>query len=206
MNSTDLLIKELTKDHTKINRNFSPAIRLLVFLYGTFIIASIALYFKTPFIFRMQNLSHMIELLGMFLFINALTYFGLQSLVPGSDKTRSFYYLVATSAFMILAMSYRIIHPQTYNVLRDNCEFEAIAVSIITTLLGHLLLKKSEFAQKRTFGYIIFFALPLLGTFFLHMTCKLTFVHVLSCHVLSPMMVPLVYTIIMDSKNSYKSN
>ena len=200
MNSTEQLIKELTKDHTKIIRNFSPALRLMLFLYGTFILASIVLYFKTPFIFRLQNISHLVEILGMFLFINAFTYFGLQSLVPGSNKTKSFYLLIATSLFLILAMSYRIIAPQTHNVVRDYCELEAIAVSIFTTFIGHCLLKKSEFAQKSAFGYLIFFALPMLATIFLHLTCELTFFHVLSCHIISPMIVPLTYTIIKGKK------
>lgn len=200
MNSTEQLIRELTKDHTKVARNFNPAVRLMIFLYGTFILASTILYFKTPFIFRTQNLSHIFEILSMFLFINAFTYFSLLSLVPGSNKTKSFFLLIVTSTLLIFAMGYRLIEPQTYNVLRDYCELEAIAVSVVTTIIGHFLLKKSEFAQRSVFGYLIFFALPMLSTFFLHLTCKLTFFHVLSCHIISPMLVPLTYIIIKNRK------
>lgn len=200
MKSTEDLIKELSDNHSKINRNFSPLIRLIIFLYGTFLLSSIALYFDSPYIFNVQNLPHLFEIFCMFLFINALSYIGFLSLVPGSDKTRSFYFLMITALLLFLAMLFRVLEPQTYSIIRDNCEVEAIGVSIFTTIVGHLLLKKSEFAQTRYISYTIFFALPMLATFFLHMTCKLTFIHILSCHIISPMIVPLIYTIIKRKK------
>jgi hypothetical protein len=193
MKTTEKLIEELASTHTKTNRNLSPAIRTMLFLHGTFLIVSFILYIRSPFIMRVQNLAHAIELFSLFSFVSFSALLVFQSLVPGINKSRTLILSLISLVFLIVSLSYRFFSPQEFNIVRSYCEAEAIAISIVTTIIGNILIKRSEFAKNSIISKAIFIILPLVGTFFMHMTCSLEFMHFLTCHVVSPLIVPVIY-------------
>ncbi len=191
--NTQNLIDKLVKDHKAIKRDLAPITRTFLFLYATLFISSALLYLKTPFEFHFQNSAHFLESVTLFVFINIFTFFCFESFVPGANKKKVFLLAVTSFVLLTLVMLIRLQSPQTYSITRPYCEFESISISVVTTLMGHFLLKRSEYAKKTIFAYGILYALPMLATFFLHMTCNLTFWHVLECHILPPVIIPSIY-------------
>lgn len=202
MKTTEKLIEELSSTHTKINRNLSPVIRTLIFLYGAFVIVSFILYFRLPFIMKIQNLSHAFELFSLLSFASFTAFLGFQSLVPGVNKNRTLILSLTSAVLLILIFGFRLFSPQNFNIIRSYCEFEAIGISILTTIIGSILIKRSEFAKDNIISKAIFIILPMTATFFMHMTCSLEFMHFITYHVISPLIVPVVYLIVRGLRKS----
>ncbi len=206
MKTTEELIKELTSTQTSISRDYSPLARTVIFLYLLFSIMALALYWIRPFSFSLQNLNHAIEVTALFLFLNSLTYFGFKSFIPGENKKTSFYFVITSLMFVVLAFTARLFAPQTYNVIRPNCEFEAMAISLVTTFIGHLVLRKNEYALNSGLSKCIFLSVPMMAILFLHGVCSLEFQHVLMCHILAAQLIPVAYLITISRMKAFKGS
>ncbi|MBY0517578.1 MAG: hypothetical protein K2P81_11745 [Bacteriovoracaceae bacterium] len=198
MKSTEDLIKELSHSHTSVSRDYSPFVRSVLFLYLLSALIAAVLYFIRPFTFHIQNISHGMELISLFLFLNALTYFGFKSFVPGERKKASFYAVLISFSLLLLSLIPRYFVGQSYNVIRPNCEFEAMGVSLITTLLGHILLRRNEYALRSTLSKGIFLSMPMTAIVFLHGVCSLELYHVFMCHIAASLFIPSVYLIAIN--------
>lgn len=201
MKSTDELINQLASKHTKIKRDFSPEIRTFFTIYTISLVVSIGLFLINPYAFKIQNLFHALELLSLFLFIHALVYLGFKSFVPGENKKLSLMLFGLATFLMIIVFLNRSSHPQIFNQVRHLCEVEAIGISILTTFIGHLMMKKNEYAKKSASSSVLFIALPIVATFIMHGICSITFMHVLICHFLCPLLVPIIYLICFKDRS-----
>lgn len=200
MKSTEDLIKELSQSHAPVSRDLSPAIRTALTVYGLSALISFILYLVNPFTFMVQNKMHGLELISLFLFLNAVIYFGFKSFVPGEKKDKAFHFVVGASILLILSLIPRVFIDQSFNLSRANCEIEAMAVSMITTFIGHLILRKTEYGKSLLVTRTIFLSLPLMAVFFLHGVCSLQLGHVISCHVFASLIIPVLYLIITNCK------
>jgi hypothetical protein len=195
MNSTEGLIKKLATSQTIAGRDYSPVMRTLLFVSFFFPAMAGILYLIRPFSVVIQNLLHGFEILSLSLFLVALTYFGFKAFVPGEKLKKSLWMVIGSSGLMLLMFSIRLFEPQLFNEVRPFCELEAIAISVITTLISHVILKKNEFALNTPLAKTIFLSLPMIAAVMLHGVCSLQPVHVILCHVVSPLIVPVGYLI-----------
>lgn len=196
MKSTDELIEKLTSNHNKIDRDFSPITRTFFTIYTILFLVFTILFFHNPYIFKFQNFFHVLEILSLICLIHALTFLGFKSFIPGENKKNALLLTSMSLLFVILAFSSRMIIPQTYHQIRNLCEVEAIAISIATTLFGHFLLKKNEFARNNTLSSMLILALPILATLFMHGVCSIDLIHVMVCHLITPLIIPIFYIFI----------
>lgn len=193
MKSTEDLIETLIKSNKKVTRDFSPIQRTLITICSLIIMAFTALYLSNPYSYEIKNLSHGLEVISLIVLIYALVYLGFKSFVPGENKRNALILVSISFLFVFITFSYRFINPQTYNKVRQLCEVEAISLSLITTVLGHFLLKRNEYARHNIYSYVLFLALPAIGTLFMHGVCSISFIHVLICHLISPLLIPGFY-------------
>src|SRR5690606_112925 len=100
------------------------------------------------FNFSIKNFSHGIELLVLFIFLNMITYFGFQSFIPGENKKKSFLLILVTLIPLLYTLFHFLFYQHEYNIVRSNCEYEAMGISLIATTAMHFLIKKNEFAWK----------------------------------------------------------
>lgn len=196
MKTQNDLIKQLIQDHSKVRRDLPPLMRLIIFFYFLPIIFTIIFYLFNSFNFTIKNFSHGVELISLFLFLNILTYFGFQSFIPGENKSKSFKFVLLSFIPLSYAFVHFLLEPHSYNLIRQNCEFEAMAISLVSTISLHFLLRRNEFALNNSLSKICFFSVPMTATVLMHGVCSLEIFHVLSCHVFAPISLPVLYFII----------
>jgi hypothetical protein len=200
MKPTDKLISELSVAHSKVTRDYSPIMRSVLSLYALSGMLFIALYFVRPFHYTIRNTGHGFELFFLFLFLNSVTFFGYKSFIPGERKKTSAKFVAISATLLLLSLIPRLFAPQNFNITRPNCELEAMAISMVTTLLGHLVLRKNEYALRSITSKVIFLSMPMIATVFLHGVCSLKWAHVIICHTMMPLLVPTLYLIITNRK------
>lgn len=201
MNSTEGLIKKLAATQTFVGRDFSPVMRTLLFVLLSFPVMAWALYLIRPYSVVVQNPLHGFEMLSLAVFLVTLTYFGFKAFIPGERLKKSLWMVIGSSGLMLLVFIMRLFESQVFNEVRPFCEVEAIAVSMITTLMAHVLLKKNDYALNTPLAKAIFLSLPLMATVMLHGVCSLQPMHVILCHVVSPLMVPVGYLIFKSRRS-----
>lgn len=193
MKSTENLINELTQSHKPVNKDFSPHIRTFLVLYLCPSMVISVFYFMRPFTFDIKNPFHGLEILTIFIFLHLLTLWGFKSFIPGESKKTSSLLVLIFGFIMTSVFLLRIFNPQTFNEIRPYCDVEALIVSGVTTAIGHKILRRNEFALKKISSKIIFLSLPLMATFYLHGVCSLEWGHMLICHILVPLILPVLY-------------
>lgn len=191
--STEDLIKELSSSHTKISADFSPFIRTISFSLVLTIVSLFLMQLHQPLNISLKNSQQFIEIiLGTFITFSVV-YVGFNSFVPGSNKKHVRILLLSSSFFFIILVLLSSLSPQTYNVMRSFCEIEAMSISLLSTLVSHLLFKKNEYAQSSLTSSLVVLGLPMLASILLHSSCSLEFGHVILCHVAAPLMIPIAY-------------
>lgn len=201
MNSTEGLIKKLANSQTTTGRDLSPLVRTCLFVSLLFIAMALTLYFIRPYSLVIQNPLHGFEILSLSFFIMTLTYLGFKAFIPGERLKKSLGMVMGSSGLMLLVFITRLFAPQVFNEVRPFCEVEAIAVSMITTFFGHVMLKRNEYAFSTPLAKTIFLSLPMMATVMLHGVCSLQAMHVVLCHVVAPLMVPVGYLIFRSRKS-----
>lgn len=196
MNSTEGLIKKLATSPSSLGRDFSPVLRTFLFFTISFPAISLALFLIRPYAIVIQNPLHGFELLALLFFLITITYLGFKAFIPGEKLKNSFRMVLASSGFAGLVFLARTFESQVFNDIRPFCEIEAIGISVVTTLLIHSIMKKNEYASSTHLAKSIFISLPIIATVILHGLCSLETIHVLLCHVISPLLVPVSYLII----------
>ncbi|MCK6594169.1 MAG: hypothetical protein L6Q33_03135 [Bacteriovoracaceae bacterium] len=68
-----------------------------------------------------------------------------------------------------------------------------MSISLLSTLVSHILFKKNEYAQSSLTSSLVVLGLPMLASILLHSSCSLEFGHVILCHVAAPLMIPIAY-------------
>ncbi|MBY0412845.1 MAG: hypothetical protein K2Q18_01705, partial [Bdellovibrionales bacterium] len=122
---------------------------------------------------------------------------GFTALIPGAKIRTIFLSTLTFLSLLILTQIYQVNTHPIYATIRPNCELEAIGVSILTTLAGHFYLKRFPFSRHQIFSVLIFYGLPLMATLILHSACKSEWLHVLSCHVFCPFIIPSAYLMML---------
>lgn len=191
--STENLIRELSSSHTKISADLSPLIRTISFSLVLTLVSLFFMQLHQPLNISLKNSQQFIEIVLGTIITFSIIYAGFNSFVPGSNKKNVRILLLSSSFFFIILVLLSSLSPQTYNVMRSFCEIEAMSISLLSTLVSHLLFKKNEYAQSSLTSSLVVLGLPMLASILLHSSCSLEFGHVILCHVAAPLMIPIAY-------------
>lgn len=200
MKKTDDLIDKLTKNHQKINRDYAPIVRTIIILYAILLTACLVLYLLNPFEFVIKNRTHALEVAAIFFLIHSLVYLGFKAMVPGEEKKKALSFVGINLLLTLIAFFNRMTSPQLFHQMRTHCEVEAVAISFATTLICHCFLRKNEYARRNFYSSFLIISLPLIATFIMHGVCSLDLEHVVLCHFMCPLLIPVAYITITKSR------
>jgi len=189
----DQLISTLSKKPTAKVINFRPLPMTLIIASLTLLLTVIIFHTHNTIELKNFGTIQIFTMISMVLFVLTGTYATHLSLIPSAKFTppliASLFFLVCFLALMGIdnfSNELSLIH-------RKYCEIEAMSISLISTTFLHFYFKRFELAKLQGIPYLIFFIVPTMASFVLHLSCSVELVHVISCHLAPIIPIPLIY-------------